>query len=689
MLEKLFSNLKPKRVDTITPLHELYDELKDNKKSVIKIILTSIVLGIFMSGLLYQLSMCILQQRSTIYIYSCFIYGILKTWWLSIIIACALCYGSFRVFRSLKRTFRKNYDDNYLKADRETYGGAHFQEEEELKEHFNIYDSINEVSGDVFGTDETGRIYEFNYPNGMNQNQLYCGAPGCGKSAAIIKTKMYQAIKAGKSVIATDTKGALYNETSSVFRHFGYIVRILNLKPSEFKNCDGWNLFAYLKADDPSLSSQCDLIANNLMKNTSNEREDGDYWFKNEFNIVKAAIMHLVTDPGYVKTGRSNLPELLNFFSTNNPRTLKDIFTRYSSDNPIRMCYEIFANCSEQNQGQIVNGLSIRLSKLMDPYLKKALSHDEINPVLPMKKKCIYYINIDDMDDSYRFLSSLFFTDCFNKQCEYSDKLTKQQKEEQLAVDYLCDEYAQTGGILSLENKIASVRSRKIGITLILQDIMQLDTVHGESQATTIKNCCVVKGLLSTNDPITAEYFSDLLGEQTVIVENLRFYEQSTDIIHAKNTLQKTIGEGTRALLLPEEIMNGKLTRNEIIYVISGMPPVRLYKYFSEKSGKAIHPYEKLAQEFGEKMCHLHKPKWRKMEEEKRMQGINGYYSETSNNSSAIPSSTSSKVQNSETIQIKSETNTNFSMPFTYEEEPTPLKTERRKRYDDDSLDLL
>lgn len=611
-------NIKPKSIDKITPLYELQENFKGHLKGVLVYIAVSIVISDFLAGLLYQWYCSLFNNRFKIGLLNSWEYG-LKAWWLTLIVTVIILKTSFRIFRALKKDYVKNYDDNYLKSNKETYGGAHFQTKEEMeaKGTFRIHESITETTGDVFGTDEDGNIYEFLYPAGLNRNKIFVGAPGSGKSAAIMKTSIYQNIRRGISMVITDSKGDLYAQTSAIARKYGYDVKMLNLKPKEFKNSNAFNMLQNLRPDDVDLDSKADTIANIIIKNTTSDiREAENYWGANEFNLIKCVIMYVASDPVRIREGRNTLPEVRDFLSSHTPQKMAGVFLNIPQTNPIRQSYDLFAACSEINQGQIINGAGIRLSKLSNCYLREVLSHNEIDFTAPMRHKCLYYVVISDTDDAYKFVSSLFFSMIFIEMCDFSDSLEQDQKEKQLKVAFLCDEYANTGGIYGLPNKINSVRSRKIEITLILQDKGQLETMYTESEAKSILNACPIKGLLSTNDIDTAEYFSGIMGDTTVLVENNRFFEQSDDIIHARMTVQKTTGEGNRPLRMPQELMNDKFPSDQIIYCINSQSPVLLKKYFAEKGGEAIHPMEKEGQELGERKCNRHRPKWRKQMEE-------------------------------------------------------------------------
>lgn len=603
-----YEGIKP-----ITPLRELYEDIKDKQIESIAYIIICFIVSTFLSGFFYQYIITLFNDKP-IFILSSFKYGLTKSIIFTLILLVLLVIGGFRIYRSFKKSYLKNYDDNYLKSKNETFGSAHFQTDEELSEHFNIHESIEDTTGHLFGRKkDTNEVCEFVYPRGMNENKVAIGSPGSGKSAAIIKTDLYQAMRRGDSVICTDSKGAIYAETSATAREMGYIVRVLNLKNTEFRNSDGFNVFASLDKNDETLDSQAAVIANAIITNT--QTREVEYWGPNEFNLLKAIIMLLARDDIYLSNGQNNLPYIAEFLN-NSPEKMKSIFTRYPKGDPIRSAYDLFAQAEQRNQGQIINGLGIRIATLSNPVLREVLSHNEIDLVLPMKKKCIYYLIISDTDETYKYISSIFFSAMFNQQCIYSDRLTNEQKKLQKRVVYLMDEYKATGGISTLPNLISVTRSRKISITIILQTKGQLYSMYEENAADNILGCCPVKVLLATDDLATAEYFETLMGDETVVTESQKITESSADIFHSQSEVKKTFTENKRSLLSAADILNGKLSRNEILYIIGGMPPVRLNKCFAEMSGTAIHPLEKRSHELGQKMPHRYKPRWRKLKEE-------------------------------------------------------------------------
>lgn len=605
-------SITPKGISKITPLNELREEIAESRKKCIIALVGAFLIADFLSGCTYQTIRSLLDRRFPgIGILNSFIYGITDCFLFTLPLFIVIFGLIFRLYRSIKKNYDKNYDDNYLVSKKETYGGAAFQEEEEMdkSEDFTLYDSLETAEGEILGLTDTGRAVVFNYPYGLNRNRVYVGAPGSGKTSSVVKTTLYQNMRQGISCCCTDTKGTLYQETSNVFRENDYTVKALILKPQQFKYSDSFNIFKTLH-DDDELDGKASRYANIIIKTTEGD-EETRYWSDNEMNLLKAIIMYVATEPSYIQSGRNNLPEVYNFITSHNAASMQGIFKAIPLSSPIRRSYEIFANCSEINQGQIINGLSIRLSLLSNIYLQQILTHDEIDLTEPIRSKCIYYIIMPDNDDTYKMISTLFFTSILMELCDYYDGTDKKNRKSLIPVDIICDELINFGGIYDLAKKIATLRSRNIYLMLLLQEKNQLEIVYTEKEADTILGCCAVKGLLSTNNIETAKYFSDLTGPSTVLAESVRYQEGAADIVHAHDTITKSLGEGQRNLMLYSELMNGKLKRDEILYIISGMNPLKLKKCFAEKAGEAIHPCEKRAVELGEYLCQSHIPEWR------------------------------------------------------------------------------
>ena len=619
-MEEYAENHTPDEVQDMSPQQELMEDLRDPmfKSLAACLAVTGYILSGFGVGYIVVIFRYFTIDVDMLLILK---YGFLS-WWANLfnILFALICVGvAYKLFRATRKNYMLNKKRNFYVSKSNTFSNAHFQTQAEMEKVFNIYDSIEDAGGaEILFKDADNRVYELKTnQDGVyraNFNEIFYGTSGSGKSASIVKTHIYQAIRNGDSLYVTDSKGDLYTQTVNVALENGYKVKVLNTKAQEFRNSDGFNPLACIYPDNESNAELAALIADIILQSNDADAKTEDYWYSNKFNLLKCLILYVATDQREIDAGHNNIPYIYDILSKVDVADFRTmLLTGKTPDDPIVQCYNLFAKAPDKNQGMVVNDLGVSLQKFVGKSISQVLSNDEIDLELPMKRKCIYYAIISDTDKTFSSIVSLFFTLSFVKQCNLSDSYNREEKKKQLPVRYVLDEYANCGsGILGLDVRIATIRSRKIWLTLILQDSNQLQTMYGEERANTIINNCFVMGFLSTNDMNTAKYISEKLGNQTIMVKGTRMAEGTADVIRAHGETQNTYSENKRPLMTPEELMNGEFAQLEIIYIIQQMPPVRAYKCYAEFAGEAIHPLEKRGMELGERKASIHKPKWRK-----------------------------------------------------------------------------
>ena len=512
--------------------------------------------------------------------------------------------GGYRFHKVTKKDYYVDREGNFLVSKQGLHGKAHWQTEKEREQCFNRSKDIEDLMGDILGMDDEGRLYTLREDLvGINRNKCIFGTPGSGKSAAIIENDILQCIRRGESAIITDSKGDLYRRLSQKARDAGYVVKVLNLKSNELKNSDAFHLLKYLENGDTSVA---EMLANCIIENTG----DGhmDYWAQNEMNGYKALLLYISTSETLKATGRNTLAEMYNICTQNTPAGLATMFNALPKTHPARQAFNIFANCEPKVQGQILNGMGIKLSFLTDFYAQQIVSHDEIDLILPMKKKCMYFVVIPDTNKTYNVIANLFFNMMLIKQCEYSDSLTTKQKEDQLFVNYILDEFKATGAINNFDGTITTVRSRKVGITTVLQTLGQLKDMYPGEAYNTILGSMTVKILLRAGDEDTGRYFNVACGTQTRLNKAARYSDTLGETIHTHNS--ETITEGLIGADLVTIDDTQKLDANKLIVTILGFEPVKLNKYLSK-----YNPYMQGCEEH-ERVPGRHKPLWRKRMED-------------------------------------------------------------------------
>ncbi len=588
----------------------LYD-IKEHKGTYWSLVIVSPISGILISGWLCQLALKTIGKQDRIYFLKIFI-----SWFnppgiiLAIIIGFLFLLVGYKLHKLTKKDYYVDREGNFLVSKQGLHGSAHWQTEKEREQCFDRSKNIDDLYGDILGIDDEKRLYTLKQDLvGINRNKCIFGTPGSGKSAAIIENDILQCIRREESAIITDSKGDLYRKLSQKARNAGYVVKVLNLKSNELRNSDAFHLLKYLENGDTSVA---EMLANCIIENTG----DGhmDYWAQNEMNGYKALLLYISTNEALKKTGRNTLAEMYNICTQNTPQQLATMFNGLPKTHPARQAFNIYANCEPRVQGQILNGMGIKLSFLTDFYAQQIVSHDEIDLILPMKRKCMYFVVIPDTNKTYNVIANLFFNMMLIKQCEYSDSLTTKQKEKQLFVNYILDEFKATGAINNFDGTITTVRSRKIGITTVLQTLGQLKDMYPGEAYNTILGSMTIKILLRAGDEDTGRYFNVSCGTQTRLNKASRYSDTLGETIHMHNS--ETITEGLVGADLLSIDETQKLDANKLIVCILGFEPVKLNKFLS-KNNPYIEGWENM-----ERVPGRHKPLWRKRleEEEKERQ---------------------------------------------------------------------
>lgn len=593
------SNEDNSKYDRIQQVAEdIKRDFMEHRKEFLITLVFLYLAAILVTSFFVQLVLKLIGEQDYITIVGLFT-AFAKNWFtvlLQLFVFYAFCNAAYKLRHITEKDYVQDYEENYKRSKYGIYGDAHWQTEEERDECFIRDKDITNIKGDILGTDKNGYIYTLRSDlMGINQNKIAFGAAGSGKSAAIVLNDLFQAFARGDSVICTDSKGDVYRDTCAIAKHFGYIVRVINLKPEELENSDGWEPLKYISKKN---TIQADVLAKAIIQNTE-DKIGLDYWAKNELNALKATFLLVAISENY--EGHRSMSEVINILE--NPDSFDSKFVALPDTHPAKKAFNIYAQAKPEVRGQILNGLGSRLSLLMDPLVKEIVSHDDIDLVLPMKRKCIYFIIISDTDTTMKFVASMFFTQLFMAQCNYSDGLTKEQKKKQLSVKYELDEFKNIGEIPFFDVKIATFRSRKINSTLILQGVTQLQEMYPNDRHEAILANTTTKILLKAGDLVTAQYFSDLCGQVTVKVENGRYSKGRSQMLDLHDMETVTEGLGKRELLLPDKAM--KLNTNIMVVCILGFQPVKLNKFIAEK----CHPTYQLSKEMPP---NRHVPKWRR-----------------------------------------------------------------------------
>ena len=486
-----------------------------------------------------------------------------------------------------------------------THGTSGWMNKQEMAEVLQI-GSIDTMAETLFGKLPNGGYVGMKELPGMSRNIIVYGAPGTGKSRGFVMPFIMQAVKrnGGESLILVDPKAEFYETFSEFLRSQGYYTCAYNLL--DLFASDGWNCVMDTAQDVNLVQSVAEII----IRNTSSENNQEDFWSQAEKNLLMA-LLHYVQTMTYPGTDKllpieeRSLGTIYKILSSTSVQELDARFRSLPPNHPALPPYGIFRQAHKQIWGNIIIGLGNRLNVFQNKLVDSITKYTEIDLTLPGKQKCAYFCIISDQDSSLEFLSSMFFSLLFVKLFDFAR--SQPSRRLPVTVNVLMDEYCNINLLES--KKIFSVaRSRNINIQAVVQRISQLSNRYPKNEWQEIVGDCDYQLFLGCNDSMTAEYISQACGEITVRINNanIPMTPLFSPVLNTTRPYTHNKTSTGRSLMMPDEVR--RLPRNKAILLIRGCKPILLDKITPEE----FSDFHKLLH------CKAieHIPEWRKKEEQ-------------------------------------------------------------------------
>ncbi|MCD8073667.1 MAG: type IV secretory system conjugative DNA transfer family protein [Lachnospiraceae bacterium] len=422
-----------------------------------------------------------------------------------------------------------------------TYGTAGFMGEGELSSVLESHADAADADGVIFGTDiKTGDVLSLPIDSYLNRNFAVCGSQGSMKSRAFARVMALQCIKRGESIYLTDPKSELYEDLVVYLRSQGYTIRRLNL--IDLACSDAWDCLGEIGD-----GGMIDIFVDVVIRNTTDKF---DHFYDNtEMDLLKALCLYVYEE---YPSGRRTFPEAYNLLLNKSVEALDAIFERLPTGHPARGPYQLFSK-ADKVKGNAVLGLGTRLQIFQNKTLQQLTSYPEIDLELPGKEKCAYFCITSDQDSTYNMLATLFTSFLCIRLVRCADHTPERRLP--VPVHMILDEFPNIGVVPDFKKKLATARSRGIGISVLFQNLPQMQNRYPDNQWEEILGGCDFSLFLGCNDLTTAEYFSRRSGEITVSVDNVRknFYTiRLTDYVPQYS---ESSSVGKRQILLPDELL--------------------------------------------------------------------------------------------------------------------------------------
>ena len=350
-----------------------------------------------------------------------------------------------------------------------------------------------------------------------NKNILVVGGSGSGKTRFFLKPNLMQM---HSSYVVTDPKGTVLVECGKMLEKNGYDIKVLNT--INFKKSMHYNPFAYLRSEKDILKLVQTIIANTKGEG---EKSSEDFWVKAERLYYTALIGYLYYE---APEEEQNFETLLAFIDASEVREEDEnfknavdyIFDALEKEKPNHFAvkqYRKYKLAAGKTAKSILISCGARLAPFDIEELKNLMEYDEMGLDTIGDKKTALFIIISDTDDTFNFVVAMMYTQLFNLLCDKADDVYGGRLP--VHVRCLLDEFSNIGQIPKFEKLIATIRSREISASIILQAKSQLKAIYKDN-ADTISGNCDSELFLGGKEGTTIKELSENLGKETIDLYN-------------------------------------------------------------------------------------------------------------------------------------------------------------------------
>ena len=371
-----------------------------------------------------------------------------------------------------------------------------------------------------------------------NKNIVVIGGSGSGKTRFFVKPSVMQM---NCSMVITDPKGTLIEECGKMLEkgppkrdkdgnvlkdksgkvvHEPYVIKVLNT--INFSKSLHYNPFAYIRSEKDFLKLVTTIIANTKGEG---EKSTEDFWIKAEKLLYTALIAFIWYEGDEEEKNLNTLLDLLNESETReedetyqNPVDMmfQELEGREPQHFAVRQ-YKKYKMAAGKTAKSILISCGARLAPFDIAELREIMSYDEMELDQIGDRKTALFLIMSDTDTTFNFVIAMLQSQLFNLLCDKADDVYGGRLPVHVRV--IADEFANIGQIPQFDKLIATIRSREISASIILQSQSQLKAMYKDSADTILGNCDTTL-FLGGKEKTTLKEMSELLGKETIDLYN-------------------------------------------------------------------------------------------------------------------------------------------------------------------------
>ena len=407
-----------------------------------------------------------------------------------------------------------------------------------------------------------------------NKNILVIGGSGSGKTRFFCKPSLLQA---HSSYVCTDPKGTLLPEIGTFLERKKYRIKCLNL--INFRKSMKYNPLAYIRSEKDILK-----LVNALIMNTKGEGEKSseDFWVKAERLYYSALIGYIWYEATEEEKNFITLLDLINASEAReDDETYQSpvdlLFSQLEereADHFAVKQYRKFKMAAGKTLKSILISCGARLAPFDIKELRDLMEYDELELDTLGDQKTALFVILSDTDSTFNFVAALMYSQLFNLLCDKADDFYGGRLP--VHVRLILDEFANIGQIPNFDKLIATIRSREISASIILQSQSQLKTIYKDAADTIVGNCDSTL-FLGGKEKSTLKEISELLGKETI------------DLYNQSENRGSQVSHGLSYQKLGKELMTqdelAVMDGGKCIFMLRGVRP-----FLSDKYDLTQHP---------------------------------------------------------------------------------------------------
>ena len=350
-----------------------------------------------------------------------------------------------------------------------------------------------------------------------NKNILVIGGSGSGKTRFFVKPNLMQM---HSSYVVTDPKGTVLVECGKMLKKGGYKIKVLNT--INFAKSMHYNPFAYLRSEKDILK-----LANTIIVNTKGEGQQSgeDFWVKAEKLYYTALIAYIWYEAPEEEQNFAMLIDMIDASEAreddeNFKNAVDLLFDELAEKDPNHFAVRQYAKyklAAGKTEKSILISCGARLAPFDIKELRDLMEYDDLELDTLGEQKTALFVIISDTDATFNFVVSIMYSQLFNLLCDKADDVYNGRLP--VHVRMLLDEFANIGQIPQFEKLIATIRSREISASIILQSKSQLKAIYKDN-SDTIEGNCDTTLFLGGKEKTTLKELEDILGKETIDLYN-------------------------------------------------------------------------------------------------------------------------------------------------------------------------